>query len=418
MPAFVAVGIDCSDTTHEVYAEADPPDPATPPLRLRLPNELSGFHQLLDRLREAFGDRPCRFALENPSLLLARFLLHVGAAVYPVNPRAVVRMREALAASGKKDDPLDAEVLCLLLRQQAEECVPLRLGSEAAQRLAGLEAQRLEVVEEKTRVLNQLTALLKRYYPRSLELFGKLDQPMTRSFLRAFPSPQALADATEAQWQEFFTGQRYPRPERIRELWTQARAPQVPVSPIDTELGVGQLLRLLRRWEVLLEEQDALTEALSTHFERLPEAKLFQSLPGAGPVLAPALCALFGDDRKRWQDWRQLAGHSGTAPITRSSGRQRSVHMRWHCDRQARRTLHLFAGCSRQSCAWAREFYTTQRRRGKSHGTALRNLATRWLRIIYRMWKDEAVYDEQKYLQRRAKRQAPLPSRAEVAART
>jgi hypothetical protein len=153
---------------------------------------------------------------------------------------------------------------------------------------------------------------------------------------------------------------------------------------------------------------------IQTRFDELPDAQVFRSLPGAAEVLAPALVAVLGDDRDRWEDWQELAQLSGAVPITRTSGKSRSVEMRRHCDHHARRTLHLFAGCSRRSCAWAQAYYEDQRRKGKSHGTALRNLATKWLRILFRLWKDRTPYDEEKYLQRRSARQAPRGSTAAV----
>lgn len=407
MPAFVAVGIDSSDAYHEIHAEAAG---VAPDLRLRVSNDLAGFQRLLDALREAYGELPCHFALENPSLLIARFLLQTGHAVHAVNPRSVAKMREALASSGKKDDPLDAESLCILMRRRAEDLAPVRLGSSESVMLAGLVRQRVDVVEEKTRVLNQLTAVLKGYYPRALELFSNLEQPLTLAFLKAFSSPAALAAATEPQWRALFVGQRYPRPGRITTLWEQGRQPQVTVSPVDEALGSRQVQRLVRTLEVLLDELHSLEVEIQERFDALPDAEVFRSLPGAAEVLAPALFAIMGDDRERWEDWREIARISGAVPVTRSSGKFRSVGMRHHCDHNARRTLHLFAGCSRRSCAWAQDFYADQRHKGKSHGTALRNLATKWLRILFRLWKDRTPYDETKYLQKRASRQAPRPA--------
>lgn len=404
MPAFVAVGIDSSDAHHEVHAEAAG---AAPELRLRISNDLAGFQRLLDALREAYRELPCRFALENPSLLIARFLLHAGHAVYAVNPRSVAKMREALASSGKKDDPLDAESLCILLRRRAEDLAPVRLGSSEGLMLAGLVRQRVDVVEEKNRILNQLTAVLKGYYPRALELFQNLEQPLTLAFLQAFGSPSALASATEEQWQDLFAGQRYPRPGRIATLWEQARQPQVAVSPVDEALGARQVRRLVCTLQVLLDELRSLEAEIEERFDQLPDAAIFRSLPGAAAVLAPALFAVLGDDRSRWESWREIALISGAVPVTRSSGRFRTVGMRHHCDHGARRTLHLFAACSRRCCPWANAFYADQRRKGKSHGTALRNLAVKWLRILFRLWKDGTTYDEKKYLQQRAHRQAP-----------
>lgn len=404
LPAFVAVGIDRADAYHVVHAEAAG---LAPDLRLRISNDLAGFQLLLTRLREAFGDLPWRIALENPTLLIGRFLLQAGYAVYALNPRSVARMREALAASGKKDDPLDADALCLLLRKRAEDLSPVSAGSADSRLLAGLVRQRVAVVEEKNRVLNQLTAVLKSYYPRALELFKNLEQPLTLAFLTRFDRPTVLATATEAQWQELFVGQRYPRPSRIKPLWQQALQPQVAVFPEDEMLGARQVRRLLCSLQVLLEELRALDTEIELHFDQFPDAKVFRSLPGAAAVLAPALAALFGEDRSRWSDWREIARNSGAVPVTRSSGKFRGVGMRRHCDHLARRTLHLFATASRRSCAWAREFYQAQRQAGKSHGTALRNLATKWLRILFRLWQERTTYDEAKYLDRRASRHAP-----------
>ena len=411
MPVFVAVAIDSADQFHLVHATA----PDCEPLRLRIANDLGGFQRLLDQLRQHFGDLPLRFALENPALLIARFLLHAGHAVYALNPRSVAAMRTALASSGKKDDPLDAECLALLLRHRMEDLVPIHTGSADCALLAGWVRQRVDVVEEKTRVLNQLTAVLKAYYPRALELFAKLEQPLTLAFLQAFPTPTALAQAPEAEWQALFVGQRYPRPRNVASLWQRAQAPQVPVSAVDESLGARQLGRLVSLLEVLLAELKALEAEIARCFAALPAAKTFRSLPGAADVLAPALCALLGDDPARWRDWHHLAQIAGTVPVTQRSGNCRAVNMRYHCDHRARRTLHLFAQSSVRACAWAREFYRQQRAQGKGHATALRNLATKWLRILFRLWQEGTTYDEALYLKNRGQRggeggPAPLPT--------
>jgi transposase len=407
LPVFVAVGIDSSDQHHDIFAEA----PGFPqPLRLRISNDLTGFQRLRDRLGEIFGTLPYRFALENPSLLIARFLLHAGYSVYAVNPRSVAKMREALASSGKKSDPLDAECLCLLLRRRAEDLASVSAGSPSSALLAGLVRQRVDLVEEKNRLLNQLTAVLKAFYPRALQLFkNRLDQPLTLAFLEQFSSPSALAAATEEQWRNLFVGRRYPQPGRITTLWKQVQEPQVPVSAVDEALGERQVRRLVRSLQVLLEELEALQDEILERFDALPEARIFRSLPGAADVLAPALCSLFGDDRERWREWKDVARISGTVPVTKSSGNFRAVSMRHHCDHRARRTLHLFAASSVRACEWARQFFVEQRQKGKTYGAALRNLATKWLRIIFRLWQASDTYEEDRYLQRRAARQAEKP---------
>ena len=82
------------------------------------------------------------------------------------------------------------------------------------------------------------------------------------------------------------------------------------------------------------------------------------------------------------------------------------MHCRWSCPKFLRQTVHEWALHSIKQCGWAREFYDSQRANQKSHHAAVRALAFKWLRILYRCWKDRTLYDESRYLaalSRRAK---------------
>lgn len=404
---FVAVGIDSSDAYHDVCFF---PPATEEEVRLRIANDLTGFQRLLDELERRWPGVACRFALENPRNLLGRFLLLSGRSLYAPNPRSVARIREGLAPSGQKSDELDAHVLAsMLLGRGQQRLHPVRLNSPQGTLLAGLVAQRQSLVAEKVRRQNQLTALLKSFYPRIRELFADLDAPLTRAALTAFPSPTALQQATREEWDAFFAGRRYPQPARIPALFAQAQAPQVPVDPVEELLGARQVKSLVRLLDVVLDEIHQVETAMAAAFDAHPDADFFRSLPGAAEVLAPSLLALLGDNRERWHDWRQIARYVGTAPITQSSGKQRAVRMRFHCDRDGRQTLHLFAQASRRKCAWAKAFYQQQRAAGHTHSGALRSLANKWLRILFRMWQEGQPYEETRYLAALHQRQSPPP---------
>jgi transposase len=184
----------------------------------------------------------------------------------------------------------------------------------------------------------------------------------------------------------------------------------VPVPPADQQLGELEVRRLVRQLGVVDEELAGLAAELEQRFAQLPDAPIFQSLPGAGPVLAPALFSILGDNRAAWSDAAAIARACGTVPITVQSGGPGKPEMRRRCDLVGRRSLHLFANCSRRSCAWANQFYLRQRQSGKKHAAALRNLATKWLRILYRLWRSRIAYDEAIYLKRLDARQSPLAS--------
>ena len=84
---------------------------------------------------------------------------------------------------------------------------------------------------------------------------------------------------------------------------------------------------------------------------------------------------------------------AGTAPVSFQSGQIQRAKIRWHCDRFLRHTVHLWAGCSLKSCAWAAAYYAAKRKDGMSHACALRCLAQRWLKILWKMWQTHTPYD-------------------------
>ena len=131
-----------------------------------------------------------------------------------------------------------------------------------------------------------------------------------------------------------------------------------------------------------------------------PDGALFRSLPGAGDVLTPRLMVAFGTQRDRYQSAYEMQCYSGIAPVTEASGNSQWVHFRFICPKFLRQTFHEFAGCSIQQSEWVRAYYDHLRHdKNKSHHVAVRSLAFKWLRIIYRCWKDGKPYDEAIYMQ-------------------
>ena len=89
--------------------------------------------------------------------------------------------------------------------------------------------------------------------------------------------------------------------------------------------------------------------------------------------------------------------YSGVAPVVARSGQQRWVHWRWSCPKFLRQTFQEWALHSIAQSQWARDYYEQKRAQGKSHHTVVRALAFKWIRILFRCWKDRQSYDEQLY---------------------
>ena len=131
---------------------------------------------------------------------------------------------------------------------------------------------------------------------------------------------------------------------------------------------------------------------------RIPGAPGFGSLPGAGEKLAPRLLAELGADRRVFDDPEALQCYAGAAPVTYQSGGKRRVLFRRACTTTLRATVHLWANLSRVRSPWAQAYYRQKRAQGMSHAAALRCLAMRWLKMLWKMWMDRQPYDADRHL--------------------
>jgi transposase len=147
-----------------------------------------------------------------------------------------------------------------------------------------------------------------------------------------------------------------------------------------------------------------------------PDAAIFTSFPGAGEALAPRLLAAFGSDRQRLSTPAAMQNFSGVAPVTKRSGRSKIVHRRYACPKFLRQTFHEFAAYSVLKSPWAKAYYRLRRAQGQRHHAAVRSLAYKWIRILFRCWKDRIPYDEARYLTALQKRSAPLLQHLDMSA--
>jgi transposase len=149
---------------------------------------------------------------------------------------------------------------------------------------------------------------------------------------------------------------------------------------------------------------------------KLADYKLFATLPGAGPALAPRLLVAFGEHRERFPNAAAFQEYAGVAPVTERSGNKCWVHWRYSCSTFLRQTFVEWVAQTITRSFWSKAFYEAYRARGGSHQAALRALAFKWIRILYRCWVDRLPYNESKYLMALQKRHAPLLKHAASAA--
>lgn len=357
----------------------------------------------LAELRQEHPEARVGLCLEQPANHLIGFLeAYAWITLHPINPITLQKYREAFVISRAKDDVKDAEFLAdLLLTHQAR--LPVWAPEDSATRqMQQLVFHRRATVDERTALTNRLESLLKQYFPQALVLCGEdLWRPLATAFLRRWPSLEAVRKARRGTLVQFYHvhGSRSSRllEERLA-LVEKAVAVTDESGVIESfTLRVEMLCRQLEALQRTLEEFDGkIEEAYRAH----PDYEIFHSLPGAGAVLGPRLLASLGSNRDRYGDSAEgLQRYSGVAPVTKRSGGSCRVHRRYCCPKYHRQSFHEYASESVMWSVWAGAYYLQQRERGSTHHTAVRALAYKWQRIIWRCWKDRVPYDEARYLE-------------------
>ena len=116
------------------------------------------------------------------------------------------------------------------------------------------------------------------------------------------------------------------------------------------------------------------------------------------------LLAFFGTDRSSYESAENVQSFSGVAPTTKKSGQSQAVYMRRACPKFARQTFHEFARLSLCKCQWARNYVQYYTDKGKKFQTVIRALAFKWIRILFRCWKDQTPYNDEQYMATLTKR--------------
>lgn len=329
--------------------------------------------------------------------------------LHPVNPRTVAKFRQAFNLSHAKSDPLDARILVDLLLKHDEQLRPWPPQSEEIRALRQWVESRKMLVSEKVRLTNRMTAALKNYYPQVLEWFEDKDTQVFCAFLEQYPTLQSAQKATPEEIEQFFKSHNVTRKSALTRRLEQI-AQGSPLTQDQAIVSTSQwlVLALVAQLKVLLHSIHDINEKIETVFSAHADGAFFEALPGAGPHLAPRLLVAFGDDRSRFDSAQALLRFSGIAPVTESSGQKCWVHWRWSCPIFLRQTFVEWADQSRHHSFWADAFYKFQRNKGKSHPAAIRALAFKWIRILWRCWQDRKPYDEAKYLLALKKKKSPL----------
>ncbi len=404
--------------THNYYTVAALGHSGSRPVSetLALENTPEVIQRWMQGLRQRFAGQSVALCFEQP----APALLHQLAGcdfvqLYAINPMTLARYRQTFTTSRAKDDRRDARCLMELVRDHRDKLTPWQADAAQTRALGALVEGRRAAVDLRTQLCNRLKSHLKSYFPQALDLVGDhLYTALCCDFLLRWPTLQELKRARSATLCQFYS-EHHSRSAEVIARRVQLIKASVPVTEeaallaaavLTTQMLAGQLKQL----SASIGAFDGKIEEL---FETHEDAFIFASLPGAGSVYRARLLCAFGSDRTRFTSAQAIEKYSGIAPVIKQSGNTRIVQRRRACPGFMHQSLVEYAAKSILHCNWAKAFYEQQRAKGKGYWAAVRALAFKWIRIIFKCWQERVAYDEQRYLEGLRRSGSPLVARLE-----
>jgi transposase len=402
------VGIDWADQEHAVCLIDS--EMQTPELSV-LAQDAEAIDEWIAELQRRYPGQKVAVCLEQKRGALIYALMKFDCLVLvPINPKQLSRFRDAMGPSGAKDDPRDASLLAELLMKHSEHLRAWLPDDVNTRRLRLLGEYRRNLVDERTALTNRIKSLLKQYFPLALLVCGtRICGDLACQLLMRYSSLGKLQAASDEELVAFYREHHCYRPQLVtKRLQLIRQARPLTTDPVILETSVLAIEILLKQLVTLNQGIDQYDIRIATAMQVHPDASIFESLPGAGAAMAPRLLAAMGSDRERLTNAQEVQQLSGIAPVTKQSGKTRVVHRRWAASKFLRQTFHEFAAHSIKHSAWAKAYYDMMRARGNKFQAAVRALAFKWIRIIFRCWKDRTLYDEGTYLTAILKRQSPI----------
>jgi transposase len=369
--------------------------------RRRLPEGAAGLaalHALVaDHLDEDAEPDQVVVGMETDRGPWVQALIAAGYTVYAINPRQVARYRERHGTAGAKSDPGDAHVLAELVRLDRAHHRPVAGDSALAEHVKVLTRTHQSLIWSRQRQTNALRSMLREFYPAALAAFGEdLAGREAMAILALAPSPEAGRRLSQSKIAAALrrAGRQRGIETAAERIQTALRAPQLEAPPGVVGAYAASVGSLVAVIDALATQVEVLREQVEAGFGRHPDAEIYLSQPGLGPILGARVLAEFGDDPTRYADAKGRKNYSGMAPITRASGTRRVVLARPARNRRLANALYWQAFAALSSSPGARAFYDTQRARGATHHQALRALANRLVGILHGCLRHHTGYDE------------------------
>jgi len=368
------------------------------------------INQWAIELKKRYPNKPVAIACElTKGPLVYALRQHKHLVLFSINPCTVAKYRKAFSNSGAKDDPSDALIQNEILELHMEKLTPIQCDSVEIRVLEQLVVYRRKLVQDRVRLGNRVTVILKNYYPQVLDWFKEKDTLVFCDFIERWPS---LVEAKKARKQTLldFFHQHSSQYRDVNETRIKAIKESMALTKDDGVIIPNKIMIgvLIPQFKLLISAIEKLDKEIKVLYKAQKDKPIFDSFPGAGPQIAPRILVAFGTNRERYQEASEVQKYAGIAPVIERSGQKSWTHWRYSCPKFLRQTFVEWAGQSVRFSFWAKAYYEQQKSIGKPHNTIIRSLAFKWIRIAFRCWKTKTPYDESKYLEALKLKGSPL----------
>jgi transposase len=364
----------------------------------------AGLAELCAWLIEKTAARPCEIAvaIEMTRGPVVETLLERGFQVYAINPKQLDRFRDRFTVAGAKDDSRDAEALAASLRTDRHAFRRLAVDDPLIIELREWSRIHEELKQERTRLSNRVRDQLWRYYPQAVELTDDVAADWFLDLWERVPTPAKAARVTEKVVARILQNHRIRRFEGAEALRILRQQP-LWVAPGTVEAATAHIRTTAARLRVInlqIKEAAQRLDELCAAIEVSPPGQIceqhdlaiLRSFPGLGRINIAVLLAEACEPLRR-RDYPILRVLSGSAPVTRRSGKSCIVLRRYACNNRLRTAVYHWARVAKQHDPFSKRRYDELRRRGHSHARALRTVGDRLLYVLCTALQRQTLFD-------------------------
>jgi len=308
---------------------------------------------------------------------------------------AATGYRERHGVSGAKSDTGDAHMLAGMVRTDSRQLRAVAGDSPGAGAVKVVARARKTLIWERNRQVQRLRHQLREYFPAALEAFDDLDAPDALELPARAPDPARAAKLTRAQISAALKrARRRDIPGKATVIMAALRGAQLGQPPAITAAYAATVRSLIAVIITLNEQVKILQGQVEADFGRHPDAEIYLSQPGLGPIPGARVPGESGDDPHRYATGKARKNYAATSPITRASGKKKVVMARFIRNGRLTGALMARALSALGSSPGARALYDAERAGGTEHNAALRKLASRLVGILHGCLKTRTLYDE------------------------